>query len=115
MKSFQTSSFQNTFHRLIAGAKVAPTATHWKVCDVAWSRERHSYGGEAYRFQVEVHRLATSVPHHSWQLMVVVERWWSGAQEDLIRSTYWTKLVSGKRVDALAWFRNRSKEFDGRG
>ena len=111
MKNFQCTTFTNVFNRLIASKRGSPTATGWRIDEVAWKRERHAYSGSDHSFQIEVHRLEarSATP---WTLFVVVERWWTEGQDGLIRSNNWVKLVAGKRTDALAWFARKARALD---
>jgi hypothetical protein len=81
----------------------------WKVDGIDWTKERHAYWGENYSTQYEVHRLVHWEGRElTWQLLVVVERWWGPDRKRCIRNVSWCRAVSGKPDKVLAWFKKRS-------
>jgi hypothetical protein len=106
VRNFQDNSFTNAFHRVLNKARPSPLAVKWSVAGVAWQWDRHSFTGQDYAFNTEVHRLSFRGPK-PWLLLIVFEIWRSEHNDAAIRQTHWSKLIKGHRKDVLAWFRRQ--------
>jgi hypothetical protein len=111
VKTLASRSFFRTFDLLLATANPSTMPSCWSEDGVACTRERHSFGGGAYNFTVEVVTM-TRPGRQGWTLMVVKEFWWTGDREKDLRSTRWAQLLSGRRNDVIAWMRKQEERLD---
>jgi hypothetical protein len=73
---------------------------------VECQRERHRYAGLDYGFMIEVLRLRCASSGRSlWEVLIVSERWATGAPENVIRSAKWMKFVAGRSSELRDWIR----------
>jgi hypothetical protein len=76
MPGLNTRSFFARWRALHAASNPGLRKDRWEVDGVEWTKERHSFWGERYSFQFEVHRMAHRYgSRHGWALLVVIERW----------------------------------------
>jgi hypothetical protein len=113
MKTFASPSLFRTFDLLLAATNPGLKLAQWRLDDVEWTRERHSFSGATHGFAVEVTTLTRS-GRQAWTLLVVKEFWWMGEQSKDIRSTQWAKLLAGRRKDALDWMSEQEKRLERR-
>lgn len=108
MKGFQDNSFTNAFHRILHKARPSPLAVNWAIAGVSWQWDRHSFMGQDYALNSEVHRLSFR-GSRPWHLLIVFETWRSEQTDAVIRQAHWSKLLTGRKLDALTWFRTQEK------
>jgi hypothetical protein len=95
--------FFNLFALLASTSNPDRTKDAWQVDQVRWVRERSSFKGPLYSFQVEIHTLCHA-GRRGWMLLVAHETWWSPERKDPFRNGQWAHLSKGARRDAEAWF-----------
>jgi hypothetical protein len=87
-------------------------ADNWKVGDVVWLRNRHSFWAQHYSFQIESHTLELFDHRHSlWSLWVVIERWWGERSKDAVRFTEWTRVTKGDSRQVVRWLREQARTY----
>ena len=99
MRSVNDKNFLNAF-QLLYRATNRSGAARWKVGEVEWRRERHSFSGSDYAVSLEVHCLGGA----GWTLMVFAEHWWDGGQ-NLLKTQTWARVLDGNPKAVLAWMR----------
>jgi len=107
MKRLGDNFFFHFFDRMVLSHNPTLELDHWTVDGVKWTRERHTFAGLTYSFNIEV-CTGTYTGHGGWSLMVIHEHWWKGSQQ---RSQRWVLLTSGQSADAMAWFKKQEKRF----
>lgn len=81
-------------------------ARSWTAAGVECRRDRHRYTGQGYGFMTEVLQLRCAESGRTpWVVLIVSERWSTGAPDTLIRGVKWLKLVRGKASDLRDWMR----------
>lgn len=85
--------------------------THWNTHGVEFKRSKHSCTADGYHFTVEVCQLAHD-GQRGWTVIAVKEHWQVAKGTELPRQVRWAKLTSGRRTDALDWFRRREAEIE---
>ena len=107
MRRVNDRNFLNLWQILYRASSPHPGQTRWRVGDVDWCKERHSFSGPDYAVTMEVHCLrsprSTSRP---WSLMVVTEHWWDDRGEPL-KSASWARVTSGNPREIAAWLRTQ--------
>jgi hypothetical protein len=103
MKSFANTSFFRLFDHVVRPPDLMYPTPTWSRDGVDWTHVRHGFRGVDHEFTMDVFT-GTRPGKKSWSIMVVHEGWWVGHNRDPIRTTQWAHMVSGNRVDALAWF-----------
>jgi hypothetical protein len=113
VKSFADQSFFRVLDTLIGAAGGAPGSfkTGWTHQGVDVERSKHSSTAPGYNFTVEVCQLS-KVGQRPWRLIAVKEYWHLEGASGLPRQVRWAKLVSGRRTDALTWFKQRGDELE---
>lgn len=104
MQSLNSTFFANRFLRVSMATCSDPQAKHWQVAGVNWSRDRHSYNGQVYSFQCDVHTLSFN-GRQKWSLLYIIETWWDEKGKNVVRSMHWGRMLSGSKSDIIAWFR----------
>jgi hypothetical protein len=108
MPGLNTRSFFARWHALHAASNPGLRKDRWEVDGVEWTKERHSFWGERYSFQFEVHRMAHRYgSRHGWALLVVIERWWGPNRKASLREAYWCRRVAGTAESISAWLRKQ--------
>ncbi len=105
------TKFFNLFALVAAHTNPDRSGDQWQAGSVAWTRERASYKGPAYSFQIEVHTLRRT-GRRGWTLLAGHETWWDGARRDALRNGRWVRLVKGARADVLTWFAEQEAALD---
>lgn len=115
MKSFADPAFFRVLDMIVAASGGTPGSfrTHWKEGGVDFDRAKYSGAAGGSGFIIEVCTL-THPSQRSWQLIAVKEYWHVESSAKLLRQVRWAKLLSGKRTDALGWFKQRESEFERR-
>ncbi len=111
MKNLATPSFFRTFDLLLGASNPGLKLTQWSYDGVEWVRDRYSVTGRNHGFVIEINTL-TRPGRHGWCLLVTKEHWWAGTHADAIKSTQWSRPVSGQRKDIIEWFRKHEKAID---
>lgn len=106
MKGFAGPNFLRAFARIQQAANPSFNLARWAVGRVEWRRQRHSYWGFDYSFQVEAHTLVAP-GRTGWNLVVFVETWWMTSRSVAVRTSSWGKLLRGRKADVLAWFKDQ--------
>jgi len=105
MKSIQSKAFLDTWRLIYSATNPRQDIHCWRVGDVDWSRESHSYAGRDYAYRIDAHVLRRARSSKiSWSLLVVQERWWDKRADDALRMFEWRRTLSGRDRDILAWF-----------
>lgn len=108
MRGVNNASFFNLWQMLYRSTCPNPNQTHWRVGEVEWRKDRHSFSGSDYGVTLEVHRLKRASRATSWDLMVMVEHWWDGAGNAL-KSTNWARVTKGNPKTIIAWLREQER------
>jgi len=109
MANLNSRSFFWQWQNLYAASNPGYLKNHWQVDDVDWTKEGHSYWGEQYSVQFEIHRLEyRPAKAAEWTLLVVVERWWGPDREKTIRDTSWCRAVNGRADRIQAWVKKQT-------
>ena len=105
MRGVNDHNFLNFWQILYRATTPRTGQTRWRVGDVDWRKDRHSFSGVDYAVTLEVHHLRY-VPRSgaSWTLMVVSEHWWDGDGE-VLKSNSWARAVAGNPKAIMAWLR----------
>lgn len=109
MRGLNDRKFLNLFQIVHRASCPDPTNSHWRVGEVDWRKDRHTFSGAGYAFSTEVHQLRRAAGGSDWALMVVTEYWWDTRRE-VLRSTTWAKALEGSAPVIAAWFRDHDKD-----
>jgi hypothetical protein len=104
------TKFFNLFALLAVGTN-ADRSDQWQTGQVAWTRERASYKGPLYSFQIEVHTLRNA-GRRGWTLLTGHETWWDREHKDPFKNGRWVHLAKGARADVLKWFAEQEKALE---
>jgi len=104
VKTFNDAYFANSFMRISMTTCPGPQINNWQVAGVTWHRDRHSYYGQDYSFQCDIHTLSFA-GRRAWGLLYVNETWWDEKGKNVVRSTHWGRLLRGSKTDVFAWFK----------
>lgn len=105
MRGFNDARFANSFGRIHMAANPGLKRYAFSAAGVVWQRKRHSFHDADYSFQGETFILNNSDPRKGWSLLVATETWWEADGKSVMRSQQWARLLSGRKADALAWFK----------
>jgi hypothetical protein len=109
MRGVNDRNFFNYWQILYRATCANPNQTHWRVGDVDWRKERHSFSGPDYAVILEVHCLRyVARDSGSWTLMVAVEHWWDGNGESL-KDTIWARVINGNPRTIVGWLQRHEK------
>lgn len=108
MRGLNDRSFLNLFQIVHRASCPEPTRGRWRIDDVEWRKDRHTFSGAGYAFSTEVHQVRRAAGGSDWVLMVVAEYWWDERRE-VLRSTTWAKALEGNAQAIAAWFRSQEK------
>jgi hypothetical protein len=109
MRGVNDRNFMNAWQILYRASCPSPTQALWRVEDVLWRKERHSFFASSYSVSIDVHLLRREPKRGAgWQLMVVVENWWSGGNE-IVKTSNWARTVEGNARDVVAWVASRQR------
>ena len=113
MRTFADPSFYRVFDTLISNAGTTPGTfkTQWSDHGVDFDRSRHSCTADGYSFTVEICQLEKTGTR-PWALIAVKEYWHLERAAGLPRQVRWAKLITGRRTDALDWFKQRGAEIE---
>lgn len=111
MKNLATPSFFRTFDLLLGASNPGLKLTQWSYDGVDWVRDRYSVTGRNHGFIIEINTL-TRPGRRGWCLLVTKEHWWAGTRAESVKSTQWSRPVSGQRKDILEWFRKHEKTIE---
>jgi len=105
MRGVNDRNFLNQWQILYRATCPTAAQTHWRVGEVDWRKDRHSFSGADYTVTLEVHHLRCA-PRAStpWALMVVTEHWWDGNGEPL-KSASWARAINGNPKAITSWLR----------
>ncbi len=110
MRGLNDRSFLNLFQIVHRANCPEPTRGRWRIDDVEWRKDRHTFSGAGYAFSTEVHQIRRpGGDRQGWALMVVAEYWWDERQE-VLRSSTWAKALDGNVQVIAAWFRDRERQ-----
>ena len=101
MRGVNDRNFLNLWQIVYRATCPGLDRAQWRVGDVEWRKDRHSFNGDVYSFGHEVHFLACR-SSRPWRLMVVSEYWWD-AERESIRSTTWARVLDGEARAVMAW------------
>jgi hypothetical protein len=107
MKRLGDPSFFYFFERMVSAHDDGLRLDRWQLDGVSWTREKHGYAGRSHSFNTEVFS-GVCPGRGGWELLVVKEHWWQGAQEKSLR---WAMLTAGRRADAMAWLKRQEKAY----
>lgn len=105
MRRLGDVAFFRLFDRLIGSSNPDQKLERFVVDGVTWMRERHNFGGNAYRFSLEVFIVSCPSPR-GWTMTAIKEYWWK-PDHRLARSSQWIVMAAGSKADATAWFRRQ--------
>jgi hypothetical protein len=105
------TKFFNLFALLAVSTNVDRSSDQWQVGQVAWTRERSSYKGPLYSYQIEVHTLRHA-GRRGWTLLTGHENWWDREHKDAFKNGRWVHLAKGARADVLKWFAEQEKALE---
>lgn len=109
MRGVNDRNFFNYWQILYRATCPSPSQTHWRVGDVDWRKERHSFSGVDYAVTLEVHHLRrVARDSESWTLMVAMEHWWDGNGESL-KDTSWARVINGNPRTIVSWLHRQEK------
>ncbi len=108
MKTFSSASFFRAFDLLVSTSNPGLKQDRWKVDDVHFTRERHSFSGGSHCFAIEIFFLARP-GRHSWELMVAKENWWKAGETRVVKAFCWSQRTGGDSKSILAWLRTQEK------
>jgi len=109
MRGVNDRNFFNYWQILYRAACPNPNQTHWRVGDVDWRKERHSYSGVDYAVTLEVHHLRRLARDGTgWALMVAMEHWWDENGESL-KDTIWARVIDGNPRAIIGWLQRQEK------
>ena len=100
MRGVNDRNFLNLWHMIYRATCPGLDATRWRVGEVEWRKDRHSFTGAAYSSAHEVHVLERG--GGAWRLLVVNEYWWEEDHE-IVKSAVWARMLRGPAKAALAW------------
>jgi len=81
--------------------------SRWRVGDVEWRKDRHSFSGCDYALALEVHSLQHAAKAGlGWKLLVTIEHWWD-SDRAVLRSTTWARVVAGSSKAVIAWLKQQ--------
>jgi hypothetical protein len=103
MRGVNDKNFFNQWHMLHRSTCPGYEQTRWRVGEVDWKKDRHSFSGSDYSVTLEVHCLhCKPLKGAGWKLLVMVEYWWNDKRESL-RSMSWARVVEGNQKSILNW------------
>lgn len=103
MRGVNDKNFFNQWQMLHRSTCPGYEQTHWRVGDVAWKKDRHSFAGSDYSVTLEVHCLhCAPAKGAGWKLLVMVEYWWNDKRESL-RSMSWARVIEGNQKSIVSW------------
>jgi hypothetical protein len=112
MRGVNNRNFFNSWQILYRATCPGASEARWRVDDVEWRKDRHSFFGSAYAISLEVHLLSRAARGGAgWVLMVVVENWWSD-KHDALKTSTWARVVEGTQKAVVAWMREREHSRD---
>ncbi len=104
------TKFFNLFALIASTANPDRSCHAWQVGPVSWSRQRSSFNGPRYAFQMDVHTLRCS-GRQGWCLIVGRETWWEEGRKDPFRNGQWVHVSQGRRKDVEKWFSEQEALF----
>lgn len=106
MANINSSSFLNCWQIVHRATIPNPDCERWRVSEVDWHRQRHTFAGGGYSFAIEVHTLvAAPKDNPTWSLMVVVEHW-SDREHEALRTTTWARRLTGNSNTIVGWVKS---------
>lgn len=109
MRGVNDRNFFNCWQILYRATCPRPNQAHWRVGDVDWRKERHSFSGVDYAVILEVHSIRyVARDNPSWTLMVAVEHWSDGNGESL-KDTSWARVIKGNPRTIVGWLQQQEK------
>jgi len=109
MRGVNDRNFFNFWQILYRATCPNAGRAHWRVGDVDWQKDRHSYSGPDYAVTLEIHHLRRTLGEgQSWHLMVIVENWWDG-EGDTLKTTTWARVVRGDPGTIIRWLNQQEK------
>jgi hypothetical protein len=106
MRGVNNRNFLNLWQMVYRASVPSPVQTKWRVGEVEWRKERHSFSGVDYAVSTEVHHLRSRPPAgRSWSLMVVTEHWW-GDDGKPMKSASWARVLEGNPSVIAAWLKS---------
>lgn len=109
MRGVNDRNFFNLWQILYRATCPTPTHAHWRVGDVDWRKDRHSFSGADYSVTLEVHHLRRSAASGTrWSLMVAAEHWWDETGHPL-KTMNWARVITGDAVSIITWLKGQEK------
>lgn len=106
MKSLSDAAFFRVFDAITDAANPGFKRKSWEFDGAGWRRDRYSISSPDYALVVEI--FTVFHPRRpKWKLLVCKEHLWDEDDGAAVRSARWTRLLQGRRADALAWFRRQ--------
>lgn len=104
VKAVRSKGFLDLWRAVYLKTNPGPGKNRWRIGEVEWIRETHSFRGERYALWLEVHFLRRDdrAGRH-WSLLVVTERWWEAERADAFRTIEWRRVLSGKDREVVSW------------
>ena len=102
MRRFGNSSFFRTFDYVVGLANPGLKLDRFVIDGITWTRERHSFAGQAYGFALDV--FTGVCPGASgWTVTVVKEYWRGGGRSKSTKNIQWAAVHLGRKSDVMAW------------
>jgi hypothetical protein len=96
---------------LCAASNPGGRKDRWQVDGVDWTKERLNLWGGDYSVALDIHQLSRKrAGKLDWRLMIVTERWLGPDRAKGIRSSSWSKLISGKPDQVVTWLRKQGAD-----
>jgi len=104
VKTLSDAAFFRVFDALTDARGPIAKPKSWALGGAQWRRDRYSISNPDYAFVIEVFTVLHA-RRPAWKLLVVKEHLWDGAGGAAVKTARWTRLLKGRRADAIAWFR----------
>lgn len=106
MKNLSDASFFRVFDAMTDAANPSFKRKAWQFAGAAFRRDRYSLSNPDYAFVLEIFTVLHS-QRPSWKLLVCKEHLWDEEDGAAVRTVRWTRLLKGRRSDAMAWFKKQ--------
>lgn len=104
VKAVRSKGFLDLWRAVYLKTNPGPERSRWRIGEVEWTRQTHSFRGRDYSLWLEIHRLRRDAgTNRGWSVLVVAERWWEEGRTDAFRTVEWRRVLSGKDSDVVSW------------
>jgi hypothetical protein len=111
MSRLTGANFMRQWREVYSNTNPGQRLDRWEIGQVEWTRDRHAHWGPDISFHIEIHRIVCKVGERIvWSLLVVSERWFAEDREKVLRTTEFTKLLSGRAEQVTAWFASKTRD-----